>query len=80
MCSEWEKEVGWGAYVDGPDEVFIPHEDVRDAEAEDDGVDPRAHETLHDLLRGELDELRAAEGHAADLGEDVVRDDQRGRE
>ncbi len=62
--------------VDRADEVFVAHEDVCHEEAEDDGADPGADEAFDGFFRGELDELGAAEGDAADVGEDVVCDDE----
>lgn len=63
-------------YVDGADEVFVAHQDVGHAEAEDDRQDPGSHEAFDGLFRRELDQLRAAEGDAANVGEDVVGDDE----
>ena len=63
----------------GTDEVFIPHEQIRETIAEQNGEDPRAEEALERLLGGQLDQLRASEGDAADVGEDVVCDDKGGR-
>ncbi|KAJ8126312.1 hypothetical protein O1611_g7326 [Lasiodiplodia mahajangana] len=50
---------------------------VGQQEAPDDGHDPGADEALDGLLGRELDQLGAAEGDAADVGEDVVADDER---
>ena len=66
----------WGTYVDGADEVIVAHQDVGHGEAEDDGQDPGSHEAFDGLFRRELDQLRAAEGDAANVGEDVVGDDE----
>ena len=66
--------------VDGADEVLGLHHEVGQEDAEDDRHDPCAHEALNRLLRRQLDELGAAEGDAADVGEDVVGDDEGGRE
>lgn len=49
-------------------------------DAEKDGHDPGAQETLHRLLRGQLNQLGAAKSDAADVGEDVVGDDEGGGE
>ena len=68
-------EVG-AEVVNGADEVLVAHQDVGHEEAEDDGADPGADEALDGFLGGELDELGAAEGDAADVGEDVVGDDE----
>ncbi len=64
--------------VHGADEVLGLHHDVRKEDTEDDGHNPGADEALHRLLGRELDELRPTERDAADIGEDVVGDDQRG--
>lgn len=64
------------AYVDWTDEIFVAHQDVGHGEAEDYGQDPGAHKAFDGLFGGELDQLRAAEGDAADVGEDIVGDDQ----
>lgn len=64
--------------VDGADEVLGAHQHVGQQAAPDDGHDPGADEALDRLLGGELDQLGAAEGDAADVGEDVVADDERG--
>ena len=68
-------EVG-AEVVDRADEVLVAHEDVGHKEAEDDGADPGADEAFDSLFGGELDQLGAAEGDAADVGEDVVGDDE----
>ena len=41
-------------YIDGTDEVLIPHQDIRHAESEDDCQNPSADETLDRLLWGQL--------------------------
>jgi hypothetical protein len=65
-----------GTYIDGTDKVLVSHEYVRHGEAEDDGQDPCADEAFDCFLGRELDELGAAEGDAADVGEDVIGDDE----
>lgn len=65
-------------YVDWTDEVFVAHQEVRHGEAEDDGQDPGSDKAFDGLFGGELDQLSAAEGDAADVGEDVVCDNEGG--
>ena len=60
---------------DGTDEVLVSHHEVREGIAEDDSEEPGSDKTLDGLFGRELDELGAAEGDAADVGEDVVCDD-----
>jgi len=67
-------------YIDWADEIGIPHEDVGEDDSEEDGEDPGADEAFDGFLRGELDELRAAECYTADVGPDVVCDDEAGWE
>jgi len=62
----------------GADEVFAPHEEVRQDETGEDGEDPGPNEAFDGLLGGQFDELGAADGDPDDVGEDVVRDDQGG--
>ncbi len=64
--------------VDGADEVLGAHQDVGQHDAPEDGHDPGSDEALDRLLGRQLDQLGAAEGDAADVGEDVVADDERG--
>jgi len=62
------------------DKVLGAQQQVGQDDAEEDGHDPGADEALDCLLGGQLDQLGAAESDAADVGEDVVSDDQRGRQ
>lgn len=64
--------------IDGADEVLVAHQDVGHEVAEDDGANPRAKEPFDSLLGGQLDKLGATEGNTADVGKDIVRDDERG--
>lgn len=68
------------AYIHGADEVLVPHQNVGKEQTKDDGEDPRAKETFHRLLGRNLDQLGPAKRDAADVGKNVVRDDQRDRE
>lgn len=70
-CPEVGAEV-----IDRADEVFVSHEDICHEEAEDDGANPGADEAFDGFLGGQLDELGTAKGDAADVGEDVIGDDQ----
>jgi hypothetical protein len=63
---------------DGADHIIVPHEEHPPTEREDDSAPKRAHEPLHRLFRRQLDERRAPEGDAPDVGEHVVADDERG--
>lgn len=79
VALEPREDVG-AEVVDWADEVLVLHEDAGQQEGPDEGAEPGAGETLDGLLGGQLDELGAAEGDAADVGEDVVGDDERGGE
>lgn len=61
----------------GADEVLGAHEEVGQAKGENDRHDPGADKTLHRLLRRQFDQLRATESDTADVGEDIVGDDER---
>ena len=65
-------EDGGAEVVDGADEELVLCEEVRGEHAPDDGEEPGTQETLPRLLGGDLDQLVAAEGDAAEVGEDVV--------
>lgn len=69
-----------GAYIDRAGEVAAAHHQVRQGVAKDDGEDPSANKTFDGLLGRKLDELSAAKGDAADVGENIVGDDQGGRQ
>lgn len=69
----WKKEQ---SYVDRAYEVLVAHENVGHGETEDDGQHPRADEPLYGLFRRKFNELRAAEGDAADIRKNVIGDDQ----
>lgn len=66
----------WETYIYGANEVFVPHQHIGHSEAEDDCTDPSADESFHCLFWGKLDKLCLAKSNAADVGEDVVRDDE----
>lgn len=65
-------------YSDRADEVARASENVGKNDAKENGHDPSAHEALNRLLRRDLDELSPAKGDAADIGPDIVGDDERG--
>lgn len=65
-------------YIDRADKVRVAAEQISHSEAEDDCKDPSAEETLDSLFGADLDELGAAKSDAADVGKDVVCNDQRG--
>lgn len=74
------KDVG-AKVVGGADEEAGAHQDMGEEDAEENCHDPGAQETLDRLLGRQLDQLGAAKGDAADVGEDVVGDDEgRGEE
>lgn len=66
--------------IDGADEVLVPHQHVRDEVSEDNGADPRAKESFNRLLGRQLNQLRTAKCNAADIGEDIISNDQRCRQ
>ena len=66
----------WETYVYGADEVFVPHQHIGHSKTKDDCAYPGAHESFHGLFWRKLDELCFAESNTADVGEDVVRDDE----
>jgi len=68
-----------GAQVGGgANKVFRAHENVGEEDAEQDRHDPSADEAFNGLLGGELDELGATESDTADVGKNVVGDDESG--
>ena len=58
--------------------VVESHEEGTPGDAESHGAEERADKALNRLLGRKLDQGRLAEGDAADVGEDVVADDERG--
>jgi hypothetical protein len=71
---------GVEAYVDGADEVLGSSHDVDENHTKEDSHDPCTDEALDRLLGRELNELSAAKGDTTDVGEDVVGNDEGGRE
>lgn len=67
-------------HVDRADEVLGPRHDAGQEHGEQDGHDPCTNEALDGLLGRQLDELSASESHAANIGKDIVGDDQRSGE
>lgn len=80
MVSFYEMRGCSFAYIDGADEELGAHHDAAEDNAEDDGHDPRTNKSFHRLLGRELDELSATESNTADVGPDIVGDDQGGGE
>ena len=76
LASSEKDGCDWETYVHRADEVFVPHQHVGHSEAKDDCTDPGAYKSLHGLFRGKLNKLCFAESDTADVGEDVVRDDE----
>lgn len=66
----------WETYVYRADEVFVLHQHIGHNETKDDCAYPGAYESFHGLFWGKLDKLCFAESDTADVGEDVVRDDE----
>ena len=62
--------------MDGTYHIVESAEERAPHDGEDDRAHDRADEALDGLLRGELDERRAAHGDAADVRKDVVADDE----
>lgn len=77
LALEAGEDVG-AEVVDGADEVLGAHQHVGQQETPDEGHAPGTNKTLDSLLGRQLDQLGAAKGDAADVGEDVVADDERG--
>ena len=65
------------AYIDRAYEVFVPHQDVSHANSKDNGKNPSSHKALHCLFWRQFDELCPAKRDAANIGEDIVANDQR---
>jgi hypothetical protein len=63
-------------YIDRANEILVSHQYVCHCDSKDDGQDPSSYESFHSLLWGQLDELCAAERDSADIGEDIVANDQ----
>lgn len=61
-------------------EVFEAQENVGQKDAKDGRHHPGPDKPLNCFLRRELDELGPAKGNAADIGEDVIRNNQSGGE
>jgi hypothetical protein len=78
--TSWSNRFAWSTYVDRTDKELGPHHDVGKQRCENDSHDPGPHKTFNRLLWRELDELRSAEKNAADVGKDIVGDDERGRQ
>lgn len=64
-------------YIDGADEVLVLGQEVCQANAPENGEEPRAEETLPCFLGRDLDERRPPERDAAQVREDVVGYDHR---
>jgi hypothetical protein len=64
------------SYLDGADEILVSHQKIRHDHSKENGTNPGPNETLNRLFRRNLDELSAAKSDAADVGENVVCDNQ----
>lgn len=69
---------GGESHVNRANKVLGSHHQVDEDQSPKDRHDPGADETLHRLLGGQLDELRTTKGDTADVGKDVVGDDESG--
>jgi hypothetical protein len=67
-------------HIDGANEVLGLHHQSSKKNGPDDSHDPSADETLNSLLGRQLDELGAAKSDTADVGKDIVGDDEGGGE
>lgn len=68
-------------HIDRADKVAIADQDICHRVTEYDGENPGPDKTFNCLFGRELDELCTAEGDAANVGEDVIGNDQgRGQE
>ena len=65
--------------LDGADHIVETHEVGTPEEAEDKCAEEGADEALNGLLRRERNEGGAANGDTPNVGEDIVADDERGR-
>lgn len=65
-------------YIDRADEVLGSHHQAGEQHGKHDRHDPSAYETLDRLLGRQLDELRATKGDTADVGEDVIGNNEGG--
>ena len=74
-----EIESGRRTYVNGADEVRVAHQNVCHSDSKNDREDPGTNEPFYCFLWGKLYELRAPEGDSADVGEDVISNDEGGR-
>ena len=63
-------------YIDWAGEVLVAHQYVDHGEAKNDSADPGSNEALDGLFWRKLNKLSTAEGYTADIGEDVVGDDE----
>lgn len=66
--------------IDRADEVLGSHHDVGKKHAKNNRHDPSSNETLDRLLWGKLDQLGATKSNAANVGKNIVGDDQSGRQ
>lgn len=63
--------------VDGTDEVLVTDQQVGHEITKGNGAGPCAEESLNSLLRGELNKLCPSKANTANIGEDIIGDDQR---
>jgi len=78
--ASWSNRFVWSTYVDRANEKLGPHHDVGKHSCENDSHDPGTEKPFYSLLWRELDELCSAKGNTADVSENVVGDDERGRQ
>lgn len=63
-------------YIDRADEVLVTSKEIGQGETKDDGENPGSKEAFDCLFGADFDELSTAKGDAADVGENIIRDDQ----
>lgn len=68
------------SYIDGADKVLGSDHQVHEDHAKENSGNPSTNKSFHSLLGRQFDELSAAKGNAANVGKDVVSNDEGGRQ
>lgn len=76
----WRLRELCASYIDGADKVLGSAHEVHKNHAKQNRGNPCTDEPFHSLLRRQLDELSAAECDTANVGKDVVCNDEGGRQ
>lgn len=63
-------------YIDRANKVTTPRQYIREQETKQDSEDPGADKSFYSLLGRKLDQWGSAKCHTADVGKDVVDNDQ----